>query len=96
MHFNRRVFVKDSWRINIIGVPKEGDSYMTLQAHGVPYIAVCSNSGDIGDDLYHSTQTHSFIDADWAPSPKPAAEFTPHRHYISKMENFLKHTYNNL
>jgi serine/threonine protein kinase len=75
-----RVFLKDSWRINIIGVPKEGDTYAILRAHDVPHIALCSNSGDIGDDTYHSTQTHFFFDADWIPS-KPAAEFTPHRHY---------------
>jgi len=78
---NMRVFVRDSWRINIIGVPKEGDSYAKLRAHNVPSIAFCSNSGDIGDDTYHTTQTHCFVDADWAPSPKPAAEFTPHRRY---------------
>ncbi|KAF8500968.1 kinase-like domain-containing protein [Russula emetica] len=76
-----RVFLKDSWRINVIEVPKEGDTYQILRAHDVPHIAICSNSGDIGDDTYHSTQTHLFVDADWAPSPKPAAEFTPHRHY---------------
>jgi hypothetical protein len=78
---NSRVFLKDSWRINTIDVPKEGDSYATLQAHKVPYIALCLNSDDIGDDTNHSTQTHLFVDADWVTSPKPAAEFTPHRHY---------------
>lgn len=78
---NMRVFLKDSWRIDVVGMPKEGDSYATLLAHGVPNIALCSNSGDIGDDTYHSTQTHCFVDADWAPSPKLATEFTPHRHY---------------
>ena len=78
---NRRVLIKDSWRIDIIGVPKEGDTYAALKAQSVPYIAFCSQSGDIGDDIYHSTQTHLFVDADWAPSPKPGAEFTPHRHY---------------
>ena len=77
----RRVFIKDSWRIDIIGVPKEGNTYMALKAQLVPYIAFCSQSGDIGNDTYHSMQTHFFVDADWAPSPKPAAEFMPHRHY---------------
>ncbi|KAF8489666.1 hypothetical protein F5888DRAFT_1601968, partial [Russula emetica] len=83
---NSHVFLKDSWRINIIGILKEGDSYATLHAHGVPNIALCLNLGDIGDDTYHSTQTHLFVDADWVPSPKPAAEFTPHRHYCIVLE----------
>lgn len=75
---NKRVFLKDSWRINITGVPKEGDTYAILKRKEVPHIAICSNSGDIGDDTYHSTQTHFFVDA--VPF-KPAAELTPHRHY---------------
>jgi hypothetical protein len=78
---NKRVLIKDSWRINIIGMPKEGNIYAKLEDHQVPNIPFCSNSGDIGDDAYHSTQTHFFLDADWALSPKPRAEFTPHRHY---------------
>jgi hypothetical protein len=52
-----------------------------LHKKGVPNIAECLNSGDIGNGTYHSTQTHLFVDVDWVTSPKPAAEFTPHRHY---------------
>jgi serine/threonine protein kinase len=62
-------------------MPREGDSYAILHKIGVPNIAECLDSGDIGDVTYHSTQTHLFVDADWVTSPKPAAEFTPHRHY---------------
>ena len=78
---DKRVLIKDSWRINIIGLPKEGEIYAKLERHQVPNIPICSCSGEIGDNTYHSIQTHFFLDADWAPSPKPAAEFTPHRHY---------------
>jgi hypothetical protein len=81
IHRKSRIFLKDSWRIDIIGMPKEGDTYATLHAHKVPNIALCLNSGDIGNNMYHRTQTHFFVDADWAPKPKLTAEFTPHRHY---------------
>jgi hypothetical protein len=81
IHRDMRVFIKDSWRIDIIGVPKKGDTYVTLQAQDVPHIALCFNLGDIGNDTYYSTQTHFFVDVDWAPSPKPAAKFMPHRYY---------------
>jgi serine/threonine protein kinase len=47
----------------------------------VPNITECLDLGNIGDRTYHSTQTHLFVDADWVTSPKPVAEFTPHRHY---------------
>jgi hypothetical protein len=77
----KRVFLKDSWRININDMPREGDSYTILHKERVPNIAECLDSGDIGDGTYHSTQTHLFVDADWVTSPKPVVEFTPHRHY---------------
>jgi hypothetical protein len=67
---------------------------MTLQAHEVPCITLCLNLGDIGDDIYHSMQTHLIVNVDWAPSPKPAAEFTPHRHYCIVLDTIgtpLKH-----
>jgi serine/threonine protein kinase len=77
----KHVFLKDSWRININDMLREGDSYAILYKKGVPNIAECLDLGDIGDGTYHSTQTHLFVDADWVTSPKPTAEFTPHRHY---------------
>jgi hypothetical protein len=67
----KRVFLKDSWRININDMPREGDSYAILHKERVPNIAECLDSGDIGDGTYHSTQTHLFVDADWVTSPKP-------------------------
>jgi hypothetical protein len=81
IHRNKRVFLKDSWRIDVYGVLKEGETYTKLQDKEVPYIARCSNSGDIGDDTYHRTQAHLLVKEDWVTSPKRAFEFTPHRHY---------------
>ena len=75
----RSVFMKDSWRLVIEGVPKEGDVYSKFKANGVPNVPHCSNSGDIGDDTYHSMQTDRFLNANWAPNY--AYDLTPHRHY---------------
>ena len=67
---------------------------MTLHAHGVSNITLCLNLGDIGNDIYHSMQTHLFVDVDWLPLPKPVVEFTPHRHYHIVLDTIgtpLKH-----
>jgi hypothetical protein len=47
--------MKDSWRLAIEGVPKEGDIYLKFEANEVPNVPHCSNSGDVGDDAYHLT-----------------------------------------
>jgi serine/threonine protein kinase len=75
----RSVFMKDSWRLVIEGVPKEGDVYSKFKANAVPNVPHCSNSGDIGEDTYHLTRTDQFVNQNW--NPKYAYDFTPHRHY---------------
>jgi serine/threonine protein kinase len=71
--------MKDSWRLVIDRVPKEGDIYSKFKANAVPNVPHCSNSGDIGNKTYHSTRTGEFIDKDWAPNYM--YDFTSHRHY---------------
>lgn len=75
----KKIFLKDSWRLLLEGVPKEGDVYSRFEANSVPNVPRCSNSGDIGDDEYHSTQTNLLVNANWAFSCTP--DVTPHRHY---------------
>ena len=75
----RSIFMKDSWRLLIEGVPKEGDVYSRFKANSVPNVPHCSNSGDIGDDAYHLTRTDHFVHQDW--NPRYAYDLTPHRHY---------------
>lgn len=75
----RSIFMKDSWRLAIDGMLKEGDVYSKFKANAVPNVPRCSNSGDIGDDTYHSTQTDQIERTNWAPNY--AYDLTPHRHY---------------
>jgi serine/threonine protein kinase len=69
--------MKDSWRPVLEGVLKEGDVYSRFAKNGVRNVPHCSNSGDIGDDRYHLTQTGHFLK--W--NPKYAYDLTPRRHY---------------
>ena len=75
----QKIFFKDSWRLVINGVLKEGDVYSRFQARAVPNVPHCSNSGDIGDSEYHSARTGLFVHADWAISSR--SNLTLHRHY---------------
>jgi hypothetical protein len=76
----RSIFMKDSWRLVIEGVPREGDVYSKFEEQGVPNVPHCSNSGDIGNDTsYHSTRTDHFVNENWAPNYE--YDLTPHRHY---------------
>jgi hypothetical protein len=75
----RSIFMKDSWRLIIKGVLKEGDIYLRFKANAVSNIPHCSNSGDIGNNTYHLMQTNQFINQNW--NTKYAYDFTPHCHY---------------
>ena len=75
----RSVLMKDSWRVVLNGVPKEGDVYSKFEAEGVPNVPRCSNSGDIGEDRYHSTQTDRFCREGWFARYEYG--LTRHRHY---------------
>jgi len=73
------IFMKDSWRLDLPGVPKEGDVYSNFKVYGVPNVPRCSNSGDIGDDTYHATRTNRIVNENWISPYK--YNFTEHRHY---------------
>lgn len=72
----RKVYVKDTWRVDLPGIEKEGETYELLHAAGVRNLAVCSAAGDISD---HAAVTHRFQDKRWAC--KTACELIPHQHY---------------
>ena len=57
----KRVLLKDSWRILLDDFMAEGNVYEILHRAHVPNIPHCSQSGDIGDEFYHTSQTHNFI-----------------------------------
>ena len=74
-----KVFLKDSWRVDLPDIKPEGVTYATLERHKVRNIPHCLASGDISTTDYHATKTHNFAQAPWAcHSHTP---FVPHRHY---------------
>lgn len=48
----------------------------------------CSNSGDIGDEKYHSTLTDKYEKANWAPDFE--YDFIQHRHYRLVLDDIGK------
>jgi hypothetical protein len=73
-----RVFLKDSWRVVHKDIIPEGKIYATLQQNLVQNVPRCLNCGDIGDETYHTTQTHKFITYRRKDS---VSKFVIHRHY---------------
>lgn len=74
----RRVYLKDSWRVSVKGIEAEGEIYRRLHEKEVPNIPPCLLAGDIGD-FHHRTRTHDHV-----TDKKGAHSYwnlTPHRHY---------------
>jgi len=71
-----KVFVKDTWRVDLLGINREGETYELLREAGVRNIAPYSTAGDIDD---HRTVTHLYKDKPWACPT--ARELVPHHHY---------------
>jgi hypothetical protein len=74
---NRRVFLKDSWRVLSDDIEPEGVVYARLHQEGVPNVPVCSLASDIGDHL-HVTYTDQVVEKYLGYKPP---HFTAHRHY---------------
>jgi hypothetical protein len=74
----RRVYLKDSWRIQLVGIAPEGEIYTKLHTNKVPNIPSCLLFGDVGDDT-HQSLTHD-IPKNYFPDHS-YWKITPHRHY---------------
>jgi len=59
----RKVFVKDTWRVDLPDIEREGKTYELMARAQVRNIASCSAAGDIGD---HQTLTHLYENKLWA------------------------------
>jgi hypothetical protein len=70
------VFIKDTWRVDLPDIEKEGETYELLTKARVRNIPSCSAAGDIED---HATLTHLYQDKPWACKPKRV--LVPHHHY---------------
>jgi len=73
----RRVLLKDSWRVLIDDIKPEGVVYNMLHEKKVPNVPVCSLANDIGGHL-HVTRTNQFVGTYLEHKPP---HFTAHRHY---------------
>ncbi|KAH8983235.1 hypothetical protein EDB92DRAFT_1803985 [Lactarius akahatsu] len=91
IHKNCIVFFKDSWRVACDRIMKEGELYNILNNTKIPDIPYCSASGDIGEDTYHYTRTHTdqFVNAPWALILS-THEFTSHQHHRLILDNISK------
>lgn len=74
---NRRVLLKDSWRIAIDDIKPEGVVYNMLHENRVPNVPVCSVANDIGGPL-HVTHTNRFV-GKYLEHKSP--HVTGHQHY---------------
>ncbi|KAI9430286.1 hypothetical protein H4582DRAFT_2087211 [Lactarius indigo] len=83
------VFFKDSWRVACDGIKREGELYAILNRACIPNVPRCLASGDVGEDIYHSTCTSQFANAPWALTSSKH-EFTPHRHHRLILDNIGK------
>ena len=72
----RKVFVKDTWRVDLPDIEREGETYELMAKAQVRNIAPCSAAGDIGD---HHTVTHLYANKPWAC--KREKDLIPHQHY---------------
>ncbi|KIM86109.1 hypothetical protein PILCRDRAFT_65496, partial [Piloderma croceum F 1598] len=71
-----KVFVKDTWCVDLLGINREGETYKLLCEAGVRNIASYSTVGDIDDQ---QTVTHLYKDKLWACPT--ARKLVPHHHY---------------
>ncbi|KAH7918459.1 hypothetical protein BV22DRAFT_1134581 [Leucogyrophana mollusca] len=68
-------YLKDTWRVDMPGMVKEGDVYTKLMEHNVRHIAPLECAGDVHD---HVTIAQDYVGAEWACRTKV---LTKHRHY---------------
>jgi hypothetical protein len=72
----RKVFVKDTWQVDLPDIEREGKTYELMARAQVRNIALCSAAGDIGD---HQTLMHLYENKLWACKGK--RNLVPHQHY---------------
>lgn len=72
------VYLKNTWRLDVDGIQKEGEVYQVLESHHIPHIAHCELSGDVLD---HATRTQEFVSRPWACTTRKPKQLVRHRHY---------------
>jgi hypothetical protein len=82
---DKRVLMKDSWRVILPDIIPEGEIYARLHQNEVPNIPRCSCATDVGDDITHMSRTHEFVGK--YGEPFVPTQFVPHRHYRLILDN---------
>ncbi|KAF8443808.1 hypothetical protein L210DRAFT_3735437 [Boletus edulis BED1] len=80
----KNVFLKDTWRVDAVGIEKEGDIYKLLHEKQVRNVPRCIAAGDVSTNLYHATKTREYVAESWVCPPfsgPEAARLKLHRHY---------------
>jgi len=75
----QHVILKDSWRVLLPGITSEGEIYKVFEHNKVPNIPRCLLAGNVGDDNFHSSMTHTFNDT--YSSSYLSDYLVPHRHH---------------
>lgn len=78
-HSGKVVLMKDTWRIDIEEIKKEGKIYKRLKQNKVRHIAPLLRAGDVGN-RYHRTRVQDFVSEHWVKHAKER-KLRPHRHY---------------
>ena len=74
----RKVFVKDTWRIDLPVMEKEGEVYEALKQANVSHIAPFILGADVSD---HHTRTQAYVGKEWAHRDPKAKDLRPHQQY---------------
>ena len=82
IQWQRLVFLKDSWRIDLCDIMPEGQVYKILNTAKVKHVPTCLASGDISASEYHTTKTQNYVTVPWnSSSHHPETRLIPHQHY---------------
>ena len=76
----RRVYLKDFWRVLMDDIEPEGQIYDRLHTNNVPNIPPCLLSGDVSDDTHHKSRTHE-VSHKYFPNHSCWKRITIYRHY---------------
>ena len=76
---DRKVFFKDSWRVDVDGITAEGDVYAILNKQGVPHVPNCLASRDVQCAPEQRTKMVRYSKNSWVFAGELAP--TAHRHH---------------
>lgn len=76
----RKVYLKDTWRLDLEGIELEGETYKLLHEKGVRNIPRCLAGGDVSAAEHHATRTNEYGGMEWGWALRKLS-LNPHWHY---------------